>query len=298
MRPVPIALAIVVACLALAAGAATAGALTVAAPPAPGQLYVVQAGNGSLDRVPGGWRLTLRQVDATVTSFTDRPARLGASQRVRRFAAGWGRTFGDDPPNAALQIDRAPASRDLVLLELRRPRFDARRGTLTFRVRKLRTTRREQLRTIARRADRGVSGDFGRASLFIDDGASSIGFQVTVNLIGGIPGTGPVGFSLSLGNSSFQQIGQLQSTFTFGRTVTTSYTVDLSAGQLGVTLPSGSQAYGTVAVDFPSGSGPVTGTVSLPPGYVLFLSSQSGEVEYGGSGAVTIPTPPPPSPSR
>jgi len=152
----------------------------------------------------------LREPHAKVTAFSDRPARVGGAVGLRRFVARWTAAFGADPPNAALQLDRAPVGRDVVLLELRRPRHHRRARTLTFRVRPLRTTDRRQLSTIARRADRRVAARLGRASLFIDDGPSAFGSQVTFNLIGGLPSGAPVDFSLALGNTRFESDGELE----------------------------------------------------------------------------------------
>src|SRR5215475_4775850 len=95
------ALAVVLAATALTwVAAGTAGAQTSPAA-APDQLYVLQVGSGSLERVGKDWRLTLRDPYRTVTSFTDRPARFGASVHLQRFLAAWPRNFAGDPPNAA-----------------------------------------------------------------------------------------------------------------------------------------------------------------------------------------------------
>jgi hypothetical protein len=60
-----------------------AGATAAAAPPAPpGELFLLQAEGGSLARAPdGGLRLVLREPDAKVIAFADRPARVGARGR-------------------------------------------------------------------------------------------------------------------------------------------------------------------------------------------------------------------------
>ena len=277
----------------MACGAAGAAAAT--SPPPPGELFLLQAEGGSLARGPDGdLRLVLRDPDAKVITFADRPARVGGERPLGRFVARWNRTFGDDPPNAALQLDDAPASRDVVLLELGRPRRDRADGTVTFRVRTLRTTRRVQLSAIARRADAGVARRFGRASLFIDDGPSAIGYQVSINLLGGVPSAAPVTFSLTLGNSQFQPSGQLQQAIGFGRTVTPSLTVDLSAQALAVTLPSGQQVVGTVDVDLPASGRVVQGNVVLPVGYQVTVSSEAGSVTTAQSGPIAIPAPAPP----
>jgi hypothetical protein len=278
--------------LTLLAGGAAAAAPS---PSPPGELFLLQAEAGSLLRAADGdLRLVLREPDAKVIAFADRPARVGGARPLRRFVDRWTRTFGDDPPNAALQLDDAPASRDVVLLELGRPRQDRAARTVTFRVRKLRTTRQVQLSAIARRADPGVAPRFGRASLFIDDGPSGIGYQVTVNLLGGVPSGAPVAFSLTLGNSQFQPSGQLEQTIGFGRTVTPSMTVDLSAQALAVTLPSGQQVVGTVNIDLPATGRVVQGNVVLPFGYAVTISSEAGSVTTAQSGPIAIPAPAPP----
>ncbi|MDO8187964.1 hypothetical protein Q5424_11510 [Conexibacter sp. JD483] len=151
--------------LPLAVAAPTAGA-------APGgTLYVQQAADATLRQVGGGWRLTLARPLGRVTTFADRPARTGGSIGLARFVSGWSRSFGGDAPNAALELTGAPAGRDLVLLQLSRPRYDRRRDQLVFSVKPLRRVAPgSALAALARRADRGVKGDLGRVSLFIDDG--------------------------------------------------------------------------------------------------------------------------------
>lgn len=152
-----------------------AALLVVAAAPAAaapsGTLYVQQASDATLRPVDGGWRLALAHPNARVTTFADRPARTGGSISRSRFVRQWSRSFGGDAPNAALELADAPASRDLALLQLERPRYDRRRDELVFRVTPLRgVAASSALTALARRADRGVKGRLGRASLFIDDG--------------------------------------------------------------------------------------------------------------------------------
>jgi hypothetical protein len=292
-----VARALTVLAVLVAAACATAGTAAAAARPAPppGTLYVLEAASGSLQKAAtGGWRLVLNDPNATVTTFTDRPARVGGAKALRGFVSGWRAAFGNDPPNAALQLDGASAKQDVVLLELRRPVYDRAARTLTFRVRPLKTTRKRQLQTIARRADARIPARFTRASLFIDDGPSGIGYEVTFNLIGGVPGTGPVSFGLSLTNSQFQELGSIDQNFDFGRTVTPSFTIDLSAQSFGATLTSGLQMVATVPIDLPATGTTVLGNVTLPPAYVLIISSEVGRMEVSQSGPVSIPAPPPP----
>ena len=110
-----------------ACGAAGAAAAT---PPAPaGELFLLQAEGGSLTRsAHGDLRRVLREPDWAVVTFADRAARVGGARHLGRFVAAWARTFGDDPPKAALQRDGAPVSRDVVLLELGRPATTGRTG--------------------------------------------------------------------------------------------------------------------------------------------------------------------------
>lgn len=282
--------------LAVLAGALGAGAGAASAQQPAGQLYVVQADAGRLRHDADGWRLVLKRSVDRVSTFTDRPARVGATQSLKRFVAGWSRAFGDDPPNAALELNRAPASRDVALLELEKPRYDARRGTLTFRVRPLSGTRQSMLRELAARADRPGAGTFGRASLFIDDGSSGIGYTVSLNLFGGAPGTDPQTFSLSLDNTQFAANGQIiQSLSEFGSFTTPSIATGFSAQSLSLSFAGNVQVQGSVDVLLPSSGTTVTGNVVLPPYYQLQITSEAGQTLVTQSGPVTFPAPAAPS---
>ena len=101
-------------------------------------------------------------------------------------------------------------------------------------------------------------------------------------------------FSLTLGNTRLQSDGELEQLFSLGgRTVTPSMTWVVSATQLALTVPSGSQALFTIPIDIPSAN-VVDATVVLPFGYTLQVSSQSGVVNVVQSGPVKIPAPSPP----
>jgi hypothetical protein len=283
------ALAVVLAAVALTwVAAGTAGAQTSPAA-APDQLYVLQVGSGSLERVGKEWHLTLRDPYRTVTSFTDRPARVGGSVHLQRFVAAWPRTFAGDPPNAALQIDDAPPGRDVVLLELGRPRLDRTGHALTLRVTPLRTTRQTTLRALALRADARINPRFGRASLFVDDSASPTGFPLTITVAGTQPG--PARFLFSPANSSFQPGGTLESGFPFGLTVIPSMTVNSSAQFLTIDLPGGAGVTAQVLVDSTPAGAPLQGIVTLPAGYVATFQTSAGKVDADQSGPVTIPVP-------
>jgi hypothetical protein len=196
--------------LAPAVQAAPAGA----AQASPGSLFVLPGSSGTLKRERGRLRLVLSDA-GPVTSFTDRPERRADSMSLRRFVRRW-RALGfvADPPNAALVVDAAPRSRDVVILELGRPRL-GRHGRVSMPVRPVRGRRPAALRRFLARADRGVAARFGRASLFVDAGgaeqvslvvevsnmpASILSFEFTeswtISHVQGQFGTGGVPFSL------------------------------------------------------------------------------------------------------
>ena len=172
----PLALAPLVA-LTPAVRAAPAGA----AQASPGSLFVLPGGSGTLKRERGRLRLVLSDA-GPVSSFTDRPERRADSMSLRRFVRRW-RALGfvADPPNAALVLDAAPRSRDVVVLELGRPRL-GRRGRVSMPVRLVPGRRPAALRRFLARADRGVPARFGRATLFVDaGGAQQVSLVVEVS---------------------------------------------------------------------------------------------------------------------
>lgn len=185
---------------------ALAGATPAHAARTSGNLYLQQASGGTLT----GSKLVLRGVAPRVTTFTDRPTREASSLRTSSFVSGFGKTFRGDPPNAALQIDQGRRGRDVALLELRRPRYDRRRRTLTYAVKRLRQLERGSsgtLRPFSRRADRGVRGRFGRSTLFIDSGGAGDSFGIVLSA--------PSGKTTSVtltGNASFDLEDQTQIT--------------------------------------------------------------------------------------
>jgi hypothetical protein len=167
-----LAAALLASILALAA-ASPAGAQNLHEPkriPGVGELFVLRAGGGELERVRAGvFELVLRRPSSVVTAFSDRPARLTREQRLRSFVSSWS-SFGfrADPPNAALSIAGAPSARDVLVLEISRPRLGAGGRTLRFRARPLAGEPKGRLRRFAQRADRAGTRRFGPASLFVD----------------------------------------------------------------------------------------------------------------------------------
>jgi hypothetical protein len=154
-------------------------------------LYVQQTEGGSLRHLDsGGFELRLAGVSPRVSTFTDRPRRRAGSTRLRSFIARWGKAgFAADPPNAALVLDRAPRSRDVAMLTLSHPRYNARQETLTYRVKPLRGKDSGALAAIVKRADPVRPGAFGSASLFVDDGAEEVGYAtIAATVTNAVPG--------------------------------------------------------------------------------------------------------------
>ncbi len=288
------AVALVFACSAVTGLAAAAAGPRILANRPTGTLYLLQSTTGSLERVHGQLRLSLTDPNRTVNTFEDRPARLGGTQSLGAFVRGWRRAFGHTPPNAALMIDRAPASHNVALLELRAPRYDGRHRTLSFAVRRLKLTRNVHLRTIARQADRTVASQFRRSTLFIDSGPSVFGYEVQFNLFGPPISNGSTQFSLSLQNSSFMDGGELTQPLNSGRTTLPSISVDVSTQETAFVFPYGLQLIGTFDIALPNSGSTVKANVVLPANYQLTLQSEAGEVQVNSSGSVSIPAPPPP----
>lgn len=161
---------------------AAAAAPGTSSHPEGSSLYVQETAGGSIERLgDGAYRLTLTGVSPRVTTFTDRPRRRAGQQRLETFVAGWqANGFAADPPNAALVLDHAPASRDVALLTLSHPHYDRARHTLTYRASPLRG-RDPALASFARRADPIRAEHLGPASLFVDDGGgtSSVVFNIS-----------------------------------------------------------------------------------------------------------------------
>lgn len=182
MPPLRVLPALLAACLLLPGSAAAA--------PSSSLLFVQQADGGTLRQTGAStYRLTLRGVGPSVASFEDRPGRSAGSERAGAFVARWrGRGFASDPPNAALVVDGAPRSRDVAMLTLSRPRYDAAARTFTYVARPLQGRPGGALQALAPRRDGLREQRFGAASLFIDDGAAVVYEQLTLQVSNAAPG--------------------------------------------------------------------------------------------------------------
>lgn len=190
------ALAALPACVPTAEAAAPRGSL----------LYVQESSGGSVTRLgAGAFRLRLTGVSPRVSTFTDRPRRQAGSERLPHFLGRWrANGFAADPPNAALVLDRAPRSRDVALLTLSRPRYDRRHQTLTYRALPLHGEDAGALASFARRGDPVRAGEFGAASLFVDDGGGAEYSEVFLNIVNPEPGaTISIGVSSAAGRAAW-----------------------------------------------------------------------------------------------
>lgn len=245
-------------------------------------LFVQQAGGGTLRAE----KLVLTGVSRRTVRFEDRPRRTGGILPVSRFVRQWRADFGGQPPNAALVVHDAPANRDVALLELRRPRYDAKRRTLTFAVRRLKQTRSSRLKGFGRRSDGRRVRRFGRAELFIDP--SSVDPERAVVAVR-VPANGQVTISFTNTTVSYDSDGVLLSNLetpaqqqfatapglVFLRSTSMMFE---SAGAGGLT------ADVLTAIDPPTG-GSVTGTAVVPSGASVTMG-------FTGQGPHTIRTGP------
>jgi uncharacterized protein YjbI with pentapeptide repeats len=142
-----------------------------------GMLYTQTAGHGSLTPVKGHkgrYVLTLRRVAPQVVWFADRPVRDAGQYRLREFVRAWGRFgFKADPPNAAVTVLGAKSKPATVVLELTRPRYRAKRRTLTYRARKL-PAATGNLDHFERERDARIPRRFRAPSVFIDDARATV----------------------------------------------------------------------------------------------------------------------------
>lgn len=143
-------------------------------------LFVQSADGGTLVPAPDDpdvYLLTLKGARPTTTYFSDRPYRLSGYIETGDFVASWSDASDDsflqDPPNAALQIDGADPSADVVIVELEQALHDPATATLKYRVRLVQKAT-DSVPLFHARADaaRALPASFGPASLFIDSWAS------------------------------------------------------------------------------------------------------------------------------
>ncbi|MEJ8836688.1 hypothetical protein [Ramlibacter sp. AN1133] len=161
----------------LAAGCGGSGGTADSGPPDTLQyLFVQTADSGSFvasDDEQDVYLLTLKGAQPVTTFFSDRPYRLAGIIETGDFVGGWNDTSDDsflrDPPNAALQIEGAPAGADVVIVELLEVLYDAPTATLKYRAKVVRHAD-DSIELFHARGDSAakIPASFGAASLFID----------------------------------------------------------------------------------------------------------------------------------
>jgi hypothetical protein len=271
--------------VAAAPGRGAAGSAPIQAPAA-GDLFVLTAAGGKLERVPGRSRvfeLVLRRPVRDVTVFTDRPARKAGDQPLGRFVRNWPRLgFGQVPPNAALVVADAPSDRDVLVLELSRPRLGEVGRTLAFRVEVLRGSPRGVLREFGRKADRRVADRFGRVSLFIDPSGQEV--LLTFNFVN-VPSDG-VSIDFAGAMVDLAPIGVVVLPFGVANFALHDHSFSLAAP------PANSPVTVSVllAVDVAAASESLTGTATIPEGAIASVRvASTGKIFQVLDGPFSIP---------
>ena len=266
-----LALAVAMAVVAVAGASAAQGSKRQGQAPS---LFVVTAARGELDQIKGKGvtRLTLFDPHGDVTSFTDRPARRAGHQKLGSFIRGWNRLgFREVPPNAALVIADAPSSRDVLVVELSKPRLGPGGDSVSFRARLVKGSATDALRRFRKRVDRRVADEFGEVSLFIDPSGEAV--QLIFR-----PSNVPPGevFLATLSNTLTAQ-GTFPTVVAADGPVNSIFALNaVTFAAAGTTAVSGSAQTGA---EVAAGASRVTGTVqSLPTGSsaTLQISDDSG----------------------
>lgn len=137
-------------------------------------LFTQSAKAASLEKIQGamkGYKLTLKQINAHVSYFSERPTRKTGVMPVERFLKLWEQTgknnFRKDPPNAELHVTHIGADNKEQILdfavELTNPKYDKATETLTYHIQLL-------------PGNTNVippSGQYQQVTLFIDDACLS-----------------------------------------------------------------------------------------------------------------------------
>jgi len=153
------------------ATATTTTAAAVGTSGSPQWLYVMDATDGS----GGDGAFTLRGVNPSVISFTDRPARVARRIAIEELVSSWADVgFSDDPPNASLVFER-DGREHIQTVTLTNPRLEG--DELTFSYSPL--TDAAPVVVVGERTAE-LPAQFGTAALFIDASRSTVGASIGV----------------------------------------------------------------------------------------------------------------------
>lgn len=143
------------------------GATTDASGPA-SWLFSHTAGQGEIRTAAiGSLELVLRDLDAHVTAFTDRPYREARIETVAWLVDSWDALFTDDPPNAVLVEHDADGETESVVVTLLTPVLAD--DELRFVIEIIEADPGSDVAQIADDQDVGPVRQFQQVSLFIDD---------------------------------------------------------------------------------------------------------------------------------
>jgi hypothetical protein len=179
-----------------AAAVEQAGGVTASAADAtPSWLFSETAGGGTYaEHADGTATLTLTDVDADVTGFTDRPDRDTVVFPAAKLVEAWPTLFADSPPNAVLVTRDSSGAASSYVLTLTDPSVDG--STMTFTAAIVQgKDHSSQLPGMTQAPSTRPQASFRAVSLFIDDVNPSSGSFKCVNGSGQVitpPGTYPV----------------------------------------------------------------------------------------------------------
>lgn len=229
----------------------------------PGNLFVLSAQSGRLDRVSGSrrtFRLVVRDPQGDVTSFTDRPGRKAGHMKFGSFIRHWNRLgFKDEPPNAAIVIADAPHSRDVLVVDLSKPNLlpgDA----VAFTAKVLKGSATGALSRFRKQADKRIAASFGDFSLFIDPSGQPYGVQFVLK------GVAAPGFAVRFLDGSVDPVGSSLATSGPTNLFAFSQGFRIQPRQLSVAPGAPIDASVSIYVDVDLGQKAIRGQTELPSG--------------------------------
>lgn len=156
-----------------------------------GLLYVQRAASGSTSaNSDGSNTITFDDVDTDTTWFQDRPGRRAGRIPTAQLVSSWASIFGDDPPNAAIELVGADGSQSTHVVELHDPSLDD-SGALTYSF------------DLADGDHAKLPESFRSASIFIDDAPPTLVQSVTFAVSGATAGQS-VGIELQSNGAQVQ----------------------------------------------------------------------------------------------
>ena len=227
-----------------------------AAVTAGGDLFTQNTHTGTLEPIAGRddvFTLTLDQPSPDVTVFTDRPVRSAATEPLADFVDQWdARGFGEDPPNAALVLDQEPDDADTAVFKLADPSYDKTSGTVSYTA----THVRGGTSSLPSDEDIDPPPSFEDAHLFIDPSGGGDQHAIAVDVRGAPEGNHT---QVSFDSPWTIVIGSGEAG--------ASYLVGPNVGG-GFFEPSlvNLTSSGGVQFELEGGSGPITGTATVPKG--------------------------------